>query len=139
MALTSSWIIHITPALMKVKVTQLCPTLCDPMDYTVHGIIQTRILERVAIPFSRGSFQPRIKPAEPPGKPSSSNFSIIISLMSLIICCSRYLQNWERTTSRLYIPCLFNFYAEYIMQDARLYEPQARIKSARRNISNLRY
>ena len=24
---------------MKVKVTQLCPTLCDPMDYTVHGIL----------------------------------------------------------------------------------------------------
>ena len=44
---------------MKVKVTQSCPTLCDPMDYTVHGIIQARILEWVALPFSRGSFQPR--------------------------------------------------------------------------------
>ena len=30
---------------MKVKVTQLCPTLCDPMNYTVHGILQARILE----------------------------------------------------------------------------------------------
>ena len=37
---------------MKVKVTQSCPTLCDPMDYTVHGILQARILEWVAIPFS---------------------------------------------------------------------------------------
>ena len=41
------------------KVAQLCPTLCDPMDYTVHGILQARILEWVAVPFSRGSSQPR--------------------------------------------------------------------------------
>ena len=46
---------------MKVKVTQSCPTLCDPMDYTVHGILQARILEWVAIPFSRGSSQPRVQ------------------------------------------------------------------------------
>ena len=36
-------------------------------------------------------------------------------------------------------PCLFNFYAEYIMQNAELDEAQARIKIAGRNISNLRY
>ena len=40
---------------MKVKVAQSCPTLCDPMDYRVHGILQARILKWVAIPFSRGS------------------------------------------------------------------------------------
>ena len=34
-------------------------TLCDPMDYTVHGILQARILGWVAFPFSRGSSQPR--------------------------------------------------------------------------------
>ena len=44
---------------VKVKVDQLCPTLCDPMDYTVHGILQARILEWVAFPFSRGSSRPR--------------------------------------------------------------------------------
>ena len=44
---------------MKVKVTQSCPTLCDPMDYTVHGILQARILEWIAVSFSRGSSQPR--------------------------------------------------------------------------------
>ena len=44
---------------VKVKGAQSCPTLCGPMDHTVHGILQTRILEWVAIPFSRGSFQPR--------------------------------------------------------------------------------
>ena len=43
---------------MKVKVTQSCPSLCDLMDYTVHGILQARIPERVAFPFSRGSSQP---------------------------------------------------------------------------------
>ena len=42
---------------VKVKVAQSCPTLCDPMDCTVHGILQTRILEWVAFPFSRGSSQ----------------------------------------------------------------------------------
>ena len=41
-----------------VKVTQSCPTLCDPMDYTVYGILQARILEMVAFPF-RGSSQPK--------------------------------------------------------------------------------
>ena len=43
---------------------QSCPTLCDPMDYSppgpsVHGILQARILEWVAIPFSRRSSQLR--------------------------------------------------------------------------------
>ena len=42
-----------------VKIAQLCPTLCDPMDYTVHGILQARILEWVAFLFSRASSQPR--------------------------------------------------------------------------------
>ena len=46
---------------VKVKVTQSCQTLFDPMDYiyTVRGILQARILEWVAFPFSRVSFQPR--------------------------------------------------------------------------------
>ena len=43
----------------SVKVTLSCPTLCDPMDYTVHGILQARILEWVAFPFSSGSSQPK--------------------------------------------------------------------------------
>ena len=42
-----------------MKVAQSCLTLCDPMDYTVHGILQARILKWVAIPFSKGSSQPR--------------------------------------------------------------------------------
>ena len=42
-----------------VKVAQSCLTLCDPMAYTVHGILQVRILEWIAFHFSRGSSQPR--------------------------------------------------------------------------------
>ena len=42
-----------------VKVTHSCPTLCEPMDYTVHGILQARILEWVAFPFSSVTSQPR--------------------------------------------------------------------------------
>ena len=49
---------------LQQQVTQLCPTLCNPMDSfppasPVHGILQARILEWVAIPFSRGSSQPK--------------------------------------------------------------------------------
>ena len=40
-----------------VKVVQSCPTLCDPMDYTVRRILQARILEWVAVSFTRGSSQ----------------------------------------------------------------------------------
>ena len=36
-----------------------CPSLCNPTDYTGHGILQTRILKWVVFPFSRGSSQPR--------------------------------------------------------------------------------
>ena len=68
---------------VKVKVAWSRPTLCNPMDYTVHGILQARILEWVAFPFSRGSPQPGdlgigprspalqadSLPAEPQGKP----------------------------------------------------------------------
>ena len=67
-----------------MKVTQLCQTLCDPMDYANHGILQARILEwGFASPFpSSGDLpNPGIKPrsstlqadslsSEPPGKPT---------------------------------------------------------------------
>ena len=42
-----------------MKVAQSRPTLWDPTDYRVHGILHARILEWVANPFSRGSSQPR--------------------------------------------------------------------------------
>ena len=52
----------------KVKVAQSCPTLCDPMDCIVHGIMQARILEWVAntgMGSHWGSSQPGIKPRSP--------------------------------------------------------------------------
>ena len=54
----------LTQRFLSVSVAQSRPTLCDPMDCSppdssVHGILQTRILEWVTIPFSRGSSQPR--------------------------------------------------------------------------------
>ena len=50
---------------MKVKDAHSCPILCNPMDYTVHGILQARILEWVAFPFSRGLSNPGTKPGSP--------------------------------------------------------------------------
>ena len=78
----SRFLIAFLPRSSEVKATQSCPTLCDPMAYTVHGILQARILEWVAFPFSRGSSQPRSPtlqadslPAEPPGIPFPSKCS----------------------------------------------------------------
>ena len=75
----------------KVKVAQSCLTLCDPIDYTVPGILWTRILEWVSFPLSRGYSQPRDRtpgieprsltlqadslPAEPQGKPKYLNIT----------------------------------------------------------------
>ena len=50
---------------LKVKVTQSCLTLCDPMDNTFHGILQARILEWVALPFSGDFPTTGIKPRSP--------------------------------------------------------------------------
>ena len=79
---------------MGVLVAQSCPTLCGPMDCnppgsSVHGILQSRILEWVAIPFSRGSSQPRDQTRvsciagrffEPPRKPGYTYTYMCISI-----------------------------------------------------------
>ena len=59
-----------------MKLAQSCLTLCDPMSYTVHGILQARILQWVVISFARESSQPRDRtlqadsvPAQLPEKP----------------------------------------------------------------------
>ena len=89
--------------LIEVKVTQSCLTLCY-MACTVHGILQARILEWVAFPFSRGSSQPRdltqsptlqadSLPAEQQRKPNRNRWfvKIIISrsfyALGLIVTC----------------------------------------------------
>ena len=75
---------------VKMLVAQSCPTPYDPMDCSppgssIHGILQARILQWVAIPFSRGSSQSRdwtcicCMRTEPPGKPNIS-LPLMISL-----------------------------------------------------------
>ena len=58
------WGIVLAKKIYEVLVTQVCLTLCNPIDGStpgspVHGIVWARILDWVAIPFSRGSFWPR--------------------------------------------------------------------------------
>ena len=104
---------------MKVKVSQMCLTLCDPMDCSppgsfFHGILQARILEWVANPFSRGSSHPGIEPrcpavqadslpSEPPGKPNNTRvgslplFQRIFPIQELNwVCCiaGRFFTSW---------------------------------------------
>ena len=78
-----------------MKVPQSYPTLCKPMFYTVHGILQARELEWVAIPFSRGSSQTKdrtqvshiagkFSTSEPPGKPKKTGVGSL-SLLQWIV------------------------------------------------------
>ena len=74
-----------------MKVAHLCLTFCNSMDYTVHGILQARILEWVAFPFSKGSSQPRdwtqisniAVNSEPQGKPKNTGV-VSLSLLQWI-------------------------------------------------------
>ena len=78
---------------MEVKVAQSCPTLCDPMYYTVHGILQARILEWIAFPFSKVLPNPGIEPrspalqavslpAEPQGKPLFYDLTFNVNIIT---------------------------------------------------------
>ena len=82
--------------MVKVKVARSCQTLCDPMDYTVHGIFQARILEWVPFPFSRGYSQPRDQtgspalqadslPVEPKGKPKNTGMGSLSLLQWIFL------------------------------------------------------
>ena len=82
--------------LVKMEVVWSCLTHCDPMDYTALGILQARILEWVAIPFSRVSSQPTIEPrspalqaetlsSEPPGKPRNTEVGSLSLLQRIFL------------------------------------------------------
>ena len=85
----AQWVVWCSSGL----VTQSCPTLCDPMDCSLpgcsaHGILQLRILEWVAVPFSRGSSQPRDRTQVPalradslPTEPRFTGWNSSISLL----------------------------------------------------------
>ena len=81
---------------VKVKVAQLCLTLCVPMDYTVHGILQARILEWVVFPSPGDLSNPGIKhrshalqadslPAEPQGKPKDTGVGNLSLLQGIFL------------------------------------------------------
>ena len=89
-------------------VSQSCLTLCDPMDgsppgSSVHGILQARILEWIAISFSRGSSQPRDRtrspafqvdslPSEPPGKSKNTGMGSLSLLQGILLTLK---SNWN--------------------------------------------
>ena len=71
---------------VKIKVMQSCPTLYNPMSYSVHGNSPTRILEWIAMPSSRGSSQPRDQTHvfHIPGKFFTISESVTHSFMSAV-------------------------------------------------------
>ena len=103
---------------LKVKVAQSCPTLCDPMDYIVHGILQARILEWVNFPFSRGSSQTRdrtqvsciagrVFTSEPQGKTKNTGVGSLSLLQQIFPTqesnkvtwiAGRFFTNWASVT-----------------------------------------
>ena len=83
---------------MKVKAAQSCLTLCDHMLYRVHGIFQTRILEWVAFPFSRGSSQQGSNPDLP-------NCRQIFTSWATRKAISNFLFFWFSHSLRSFIKC----------------------------------
>ena len=67
--------------------------LCDPMDYTVYGILQARILEWVAFPFSGGSSQPR----------DGTQVSCIVGTFFTIWATSETQESWSSMDLNRYI------------------------------------
>ena len=148
------------------EVAQSCPTLCDPMDCSlpgslVHRIFQATVLEWVTISFSREYSQPRGRTWV--SHTAGRRFTIWatrvqeIGIPDHLTWLLRNLYADQEATDRtghgttdwfqigkgvyqscILSPCLFNLYAEYIMQYARLEEAQAGIKIAGRKINNLR-
>ena len=114
------------PLVLLWSESQSCLTLCDPMDYTVHGILQARILQWVAIPFFRETSQSRSwtqvsctagrLTSEPRGKlvlPWDCTNSLVASVPRLVWLRWRFctflvlcvcMRHWMRlVTMRLYI------------------------------------
>ena len=108
---------------VKVKVTQSCPTLCDPINYTVHGILQAMGFSReywsgLSFPFSRGSSQPRSPTlqadsltTEPQGKPKNIRVGSLSLLQEIFLTQE---SNWGLLHCRQFLYQLsYNFYFKY--------------------------
>ena len=120
------WTQHICVC-VRAKLLQSCPALCDldcsPLGSSVHGILQARILEWVAMPSSRGSSQPRDRtpvscdccigrqtgslPLEPPGKPW--HLMLVIELIEISTKIFQTEEWLEGRISKLYRGPLFAF------------------------------
>ena len=102
---------------------QSCSILCNPMKYTVHGILQARILECVAVPFPRGSSQSRYWTqvshiaGEPPGKPKNTGVGNLLLLQGIFLTqeliqdllhCRQILYQLSYQGSHEHYGCLFS-------------------------------
>uniref|UniRef100_A0A8B9W1P3 RNA-directed DNA polymerase n=1 Tax=Bos mutus grunniens TaxID=30521 RepID=A0A8B9W1P3_BOSMU len=134
---------------------------CSLPGSSIHGILQARILEWVAISFSRGNDYDFIDYAKAFDCVDHNKLWKILKEMGIpehLTCLLRNLYAGQEATLRtghgttdwfqigkgvcqgcILSPCLFNLYAEYTMRNAGLEEAQAGIKIAGRNINNLRY
>ena len=117
--------VYCHPAWKKVKVAQSYSALCDLMDYTVHGILQARLMEWVSVPFSRGPSQPRDQTQ--------------VSHIAGGLFTSWIIREAQEYWSGYPILSPGYLYGEHIIWNARLDETQAGIKITRRNRNNFRY
>ena len=147
------------------EVAQSCPTPSNPMDCSlpgssVHGIFQARVLEWGAIAFSEKNiyfcFIDYAKVFDCVGHTNCGKYlkrweyqtTLPASWETWVQLKKQQNRTWNNRLvpfgkgvyqGCILSPCLFNFYAEYIMWNAGLDDPQAGIKIAGRNINNLRY
>jgi len=149
------------------EVAQSCPTPSNPMDFSppgpsIHGIFQARVLEWVAIAFSeKNIYFCFIDYAKAIDCVAHNKLWKILKEMGItdhLTCLLKNLYVGQEATVRsrhgttdwfqigkgvrqvcISSPCLFNLHAEYIMRNAGLEETQAGIKTAGRNINNLRH
>ena len=132
---------------------QLCLTLCDPMDCSTPGLpVHHQLLEytQTHVHWVGDAIQPShplLSPSPPALNLSTSLVSFLRNLYTgqeATVKTGHRRTNWFQIEKGVHqgcilSPCLFNFYAEYIMRNAGLEEAQAGIKIAGRNINNLRY
>ena len=108
-------------------VAQLCPTLCNPVDYSplgfsVHGILQARILEWVAMPEPKSpALQVDSLPFEPPGKPNKLLWLYLFLVICLLIFILELISNlytiitvWKYSECNQIFTFTSEFYTSYV-------------------------